>query len=283
MVSERTDETSVQRKESAQSTGEFDPLASERNDIPAQVELVDDDELPAEKETPIVQRKESIQSTGEFDPLASERTDETSVQRKESIQSTGEFDPLASERTDETHANETPVVQRKESVQSTGEFDPLASERTDEKPVMKNPSALTDSIVLSDIPEDPTLFVEIPPVAASQSMLQPSEENSAELLRMTNSGRNMGGLQFTNESPTAPVVASDVTAIKRVDQVDPKTDVIKNDSIPECHKENPLLETTVIQLDTDIISKKLEQTADEEEEEEKKEYEVRRGCWGCRN
>ncbi|OAO15685.1 hypothetical protein AV274_2584 [Blastocystis sp. ATCC 50177/Nand II] len=259
------------------STGEFDPVESDRRDEePTRFEPIkeedESDELPVEKkeETPVMQRNESVKSTGEFDPVESNR----------------EEIPLAPPAVGATQISAAVPAK---SVRSSGEFDPVESERKDETPASKNPAELTDTVVFSEIPENPAVSVEevapaaapvIPVIPGPLEVTIPSaEENSAELLRMTNSGQNLGGLQFTEETPEEPLVASKVTAIKRKDGLEKEEGVVgKDNSIPE-KKNSPLDETTVIQLDPDLLNEELEQAEEEEEEE----YEERRGCWGCRN
>ena len=259
------------------STGEFDPVESDRRDEePTRFEPIKEedelDELPVEKkeETPVMQRNESVKSTGEFDPVESNR----------------EEIPLAPPAVGATQISAAVPAK---SVRSSGEFDPVESERKDETPASKNPAELTDTVVFSEIPENPAVSVEevapaaapvIPVIPGPLEVTIPSaEENSAELLRMTNSGQNLGGLQFTEETPEEPLVASKVTAIKRKDGLEKEEGVVgKDNSILE-KKNSPLDETTVIQLDPDLLNEELEQAEEEEEEE----YEERRGCWGCRN
>ena len=259
------------------STGEFDPVESDRRDEePTRFEPIkeedESDELPVEKkeETPVMQRNESVKSTGEFDPVESNR----------------EEIPLAPPAVGATQISAAVPAK---SVRSSGEFDPVESERKDETPASKNPAELTDTVVFSEIPENPAVSVEevapaaapvIPVIPGPLEVTIPSaEENSAELLRMTNSGQNLGGLQFTEETPEEPLVASKVTAIKRKDGLEKEEGVVgKDNSILE-KKNSPLDETTVIQLDPDLLNEELEQAEEEEEEE----YEERRGCWGCRN
>ena len=260
------------------STGEFDPVESDRRDDepPTRFEPIKEedelDELPVEKkeETPVMQRNESVKSSGEFDPVESNR----------------EEIPLPPPAVGATQISAAVPAK---SVRSSGEFDPVESERKDETPASKNPAMLTDTVVFSEIPENPAVSVEeVAPAAAPAIPVIPgplevtipsAEENSAELLRMTNSGQNLGGLQFTEETPEEPLVASKVTAIKRKDGLEKEEGVVgKDNSIPE-KKNSPLDETTVIQLDPDLLNEELEQAEEEEEEE----YEERRGCWGCRN
>ena len=259
------------------STGEFDPVESDRRDEePTRFEPIkeedESDELPVEKkeETPVMQRNESVKSTGEFDPVESNR----------------EEIPLPPPAVGATQISAAVPAK---SVRSSGEFDPVESERKDETPASKNPAELTDTVVFSEIPENPAVSVEevapaaapvIPVIPGPLEVTIPSaEENSAELLRMTNSGQNLGGLQFTEETPEEPLVASKVTAIKRKDGLEKEEGVVgKDNSILE-KKNSPLDETTVIQLDPDLLNEELEQAEEEEEEE----YEERRGCWGCRN
>ena len=260
------------------STGEFDPVESDRRDDepPTRFEPIKEedelDELPVEKkeETPVMQRNESVKSTGEFDPVESNR----------------EEIPLPPPAVGATQISAAAPAK---SVRSSGEFDPVESERKDETPASKNPAELTDTVVFSEIPENPAVSVEeVAPAAAPAIPIIPgpmevtipsAEENSAELLRMTNSGQNLGGLQFTEETPEEPLVASKVTAIKRKNGLEKEEGVVgKDNSIPE-KKNSPLDETTVIQLDPDLLNEELEQAEEEEEEE----YEERRGCWGCRN
>ena len=260
------------------STGEFDPVESDRRDDepPTRFEPIkeedESDELPVEKkeETPVMQRNESVKSTGEFDPVESNR----------------EEIPLPPPAVGATQISAAVPAK---SVRSSGEFDPVESERKDETPASKNPAELTDTVVFSEIPENPAVSVEevapaaapvIPVIPGPLEVTIPSaEENSAELLRMTNSGQNLGGLQFTEETPEEPLVASKVTAIKRKDGLEKEEGVVgKDNSILE-KKNSPLDETTVIQLDPDLLNEELEQAEEEEEEE----YEERRGCWGCRN
>ena len=260
------------------STGEFDPVESDRRDDepPTRFEPIKEedelDELPVEKkeETPVMQRNESVKSSGEFDPVESNR----------------EEIPLPPPADGATQISAAAPAK---SVRSSGEFDPVESERKDETPASKNPAMLTDTVVFSEIPENPAVSVEeVAPAAAPAIPVMPgplevtipsAEENSAELLRMTNSGQNLGGLQFTEETPEEPLVASKVTAIKRKNGLEKEEGVVgKDNSIPE-KKNSPLDETTVIQLDPDLLNEELEQAEEEEEEE----YEERRGCWGCRN
>ena len=259
------------------STGEFDPVESDRrDDEPTRFEPIKEedelDELPVEKkeETPVMQRNESVKSTGEFDPVESNR----------------EEIPLPPPAVGATQISAAAPAK---SVRSSGEFDPVESGRKGETPASKNPAELTDTVVFSEIPENPAVSVEeVAPAAAPVIPVMPgplevtipsAEENSAELLRMTNSGQNLGGLQFTEETPEEPLVASKVTAIKRKNGLEKEEGVVgKDNSIPE-KKNSPLDETTVIQLDPDLLNEELEQAEEEEEEE----YEERRGCWGCRN
>ena len=259
------------------STGEFDPVESDRRDDepPTRFEPIkeedESDELPTDKkETPALQRNESVKSTGEFDPVESNR----------------EEIPLPPPAVGATQISDAAPAK---SARSSGEFDPVESERKDETPASKNPAELTDTVVFSRIPENPAVSVEeVAPAAAPLAPVIPAplevtipsaEENSAELLRMTNSGQNLGGLQFTEETPEEPLVASKVTAIKRKDELEKEEGAVGRDnSIPE-KKNSPLDETTVIQLDPDLLNEELEQAGEEEEEE----YEERRGCWGCRN
>ena len=130
------------------STGEFDPVESDRRDEePTRFEPIkeedESDELPVEKkeETPVMQRNESVKSTGEFDPVESNR----------------EEIPLAPPAVGATQISAAVPAK---SVRSSGEFDPVESERKDETPASKNPAELTDTVVFSEIPENPAVSVE---------------------------------------------------------------------------------------------------------------------------
>ena len=121
------------------STGEFDPVESDRRDDepPTRFEPIKEedelDELLLEKEEPAVKKE----------PVKKETPKHSFGLPADCLESTCEFDPVESDRRDdETPKKETPKHSfglPADCMMSTGEFDPVESDRRDEEPTRFEP------------------------------------------------------------------------------------------------------------------------------------------------
>ena len=142
----------------------------------------------------------------------------------------------------------------------------------------------------------PVATTEIPAISATRISSASSDITSTshmidlsgqtELLRMTTSTVNQGGLNFLPEAeeplsveiPSTQVVPSVQTAIKRVngEAENREAEAVEASGFGATQEESEQHEHD--QLDRDVLGRELEEAGEEEEEEE----EEMRGCWGCR-
>ena len=251
-----------------------------------------------------------------LEPIKEEKPDETPVRETptrspiyNSVKSTGMYDPEEVEdspapqppaKSDESDddlpadlpATETPKADPLYRISGISE---LSLDEAAFQEMIDRQSIFTPNASLRPSTQ-PVTTTEIPAISATRISSASSDITSTshmidlsgqtELLRMTTSTVNQGGLNFLPEAeeplsveiPSTQVVPSVQTAIKRVngEAENRGAEAVEASGFEATQEESEQHEHD--QLDRDVLGRELEEAGEEEEEEE----EEMRGCWGCR-
>ena len=268
------------------STGIYDPEEVEEEDHPVLEPVKEEkpDETPV-RETPTRSPiYNSVKSTGIYDP-------------EEVEDSPAPPPPAKSDESDadlpaDLPATETPKADPLYRISGISE---LSLDEAAFQEMIDRQSIFTPNTSLRPSTQ-PVATTEIPAISATRISSASSDITSTshmidlsgqtELLRMTTSTVNQGGLNFLPEAeeplsveiPSTQVVPSVQTAIKRVngEAENREAEAVEASGFGATQEESEQHEHD--QLDRDVLGRELEEAGEEEEEEE----EEMRGCWGCR-